>query len=604
MAMQDVFTGGLTGLTQGLVVGNQLFGGLAERRATAAKNAQVMQLQLLEAKGKILQSAITAMKQRPTERKLLLTALSEQLAQVQTIAGESPTGLGPTFIELAAKADDARAPLYAAMLEGRGLAYLKGDPAALRFLDNPIEFITTLQTAQTKREELEHAKTMGQFFRDEWGRATAPALPGAPSPAGPLPLPAGAPPPGTMGGVLSGGIASGRVGVPLAEQPPFALAGGMRVVPPPAGLPPTPEEGAAMGMPTTVAPAPAAPAPKFRRTLNLTSEGKGSLSLSEQEPNLGTQFVDIPLPNGMIQRARVVTDPRTGAVVSREPIGVPQAPEALQALRRQAQGLGYALDTSEGEAAVQQLSLLPLLPDHAKATLLEQLQAKARGPGGGVSISGAIETGRQRQIDEKVTEASRIKEATEARDPIGAEQQGIIGPQTAAITGLTRVLRDYEKDIPQFAGLWNKTLEEGKAALGGLGQAVGIGSGQINERFQAFKADVASIRQVIQNAITGKTMTPFEGESIAAMIPTGAEPGGPAEFRVKLAKALQMLQTSREIRLELARTGKGQINLDELDARLRQKFGGGSPRVGGDPGGAPSEVFRRRVYDPQTDTFR
>jgi hypothetical protein len=93
----------------------------------------------------------------------------------------------------------------------------------------------------------------------------------------------------------------------------------------------------------------------------------------------------------------------------------------------------------------------------------------------------------------------------------------------------------------------------------------------VNKRYQEFKTAVANIRRQITSEL-GKTITPYEGQLFLDAFPTGDESGGPTAFLTKLDNAEKVLGISREIRLELARTGKGQIDMAELDKRLRAQF--------------------------------
>lgn len=569
MPFQDAFAGAVPGFVGGLQAGQQIFGGMAARREQAARQQQILKLSIMEREGNLYEAAGKALELPPSQRKTYLGLIDDQLKQLQQFSGKEPVGLGTPFFEMAAKADEEQAPLFRAILDGTVSDYLKGNPSALLTFKDPVSLMGKIAEFRQKMESADTQKAIRDYIGPGFDSHAA-AVKGNENATG-------------MPAAMGEGPGRGAIGGAFDLQPPMQSEG-------PAFTGPEGFRSAAMGGPHVAS---GESAPRYTRSINTGPNGS-SLTLTERLPNLGISTEDEPLPGGGTQRFRVTNDPTRG-VVGRTPVGAPIMPQDQRDREGLATTLGYEPGTPEHKAVSERLRVLPQLDPGARGEFLRSLDRR-----GGGSIGGAIDTAESRATSRKVNEARQIKAATEAEDPLSGETQGIVGPQSAAINGLDRLLKNYKPDeINAFAGRFNKMREQGKAVVAGAKQAVGLGEGKINERFQAFKADVASVRQVIQNAITGKTMTPFEGESIAAMIPTGEE-SSPAEFRVKLGKALQMLQISRETRLELARQGKGGIDLEALDARLKQKFAsldaipGGGGTGTADPIDAVRQELQRR----------
>lgn len=381
MPMIDAFSGGISGLNAGLLTGMQVFGQLGAQRAQAAREQRIQQLALLESEGKIIQGAIQAMDMPPAERKIALALFDQQAKQIQTMKGQDPVGLGDTFLQLATKADEERAPLYKALLEKHGVEYLQGNPQALTTLKDPVTFIGNLHKQNREDEELANKKANTKLIQDILGPSLGTPGPAIAQAAEPQPLNR----PYT-------GIPEPQPGQPPGPSPIEALPGTPPMSVPPAGPGPRP-------LPPGM-------------SVNLGPQG-GSVSL--RGLTVKTDLMNKALPDGRYQPTLVQVD-ESGRIVKEQPFGAPMASEDLARIRRAASAI-YPEGTPEFDAAVKRLSLAP---ENLRAEVIAQMEQHAAGRGGVPTIGGALKAAEVRGTAEA---AAKVQAQETARLPYEAYQR-------------------------------------------------------------------------------------------------------------------------------------------------------------------------------------
>ena len=136
---------------------------------------------------------------------------------------------------------------------------------------------------------------------------------------------------------------------------------------------------------------------------------------------------------------------------------------------------------------------------------------------------------------------------------------------TAAL-GAVREIGNYSPDqVRQYVGLLNRPVAEARQVLAGMG----VG-GAADTDFIGFKSANARLQATMFDT-AGKAVTENEKKIVTGYIPTGDEPNA-ATYLAKLRGFEAYTRVSRDIKLEMTRTGRGAIDPNEYDRRRHRHW--------------------------------
>jgi len=222
-----------------------------------------------------------------------------------------------------------------------------------------------------------------------------------------------------------------------------------------------------------------------------------------------------------------------------------------------------------------------------------------------------VQAERERRVAQATTEART------AATPLSEADKAAIDTHTAVLTALEQLTGNYDpKEIGFYTGMLNRPIAEV------MQRAAGIGLTDVDARYSQYKLLMGRLKETAF-ASGGKNLTPFEGSVVWSYTPTGEEPN--AEQIVQKVRYLEAFtKAARSLRLQLARTGRSNLDEEQFNNLLRDKMkevgipipqkkpgwvvppagapgGGGAPVVPGTPaptapGTAPGQ---RSQYTPE-----
>jgi len=152
--------------------------------------------------------------------------------------------------------------------------------------------------------------------------------------------------------------------------------------------------------------------------------------------------------------------------------------------------------------------------------------------------------------------------------PLSATDQQAIQVHTQNLANVSYILKEFsDEEVEKFVGLLNRPKEEAKLIARGV---TGRGG---SERYAQFKAFNERVRGAAFGE-GGKQLTPFEAGVVFGFTPTGREAGGSVEYKAKARNLIVFSRAARDLRLKLAREGKGTIDTDKYDSELQKVYEG------------------------------
>lgn len=171
------------------------------------------------------------------------------------------------------------------------------------------------------------------------------------------------------------------------------------------------------------------------------------------------------------------------------------------------------------------------------------------------------------------------KDIAREHGALPAETQQFIAGSQDVLAKLESVKSYSNAELETFVGMLKQPkgkLAQAAAAIGNeLPTRWGFGETPAqkiqNDRFGTFQTTMAALRQTAFG-IGGKQLTPFEAEVVFGFTPNGSELGGAAQMRSKLQQMEAFTKAARDVRVKLAREGRGTIDLNELDGIMRNQL--------------------------------
>jgi hypothetical protein len=307
-----------------------------------------------------------------------------------------------------------------------------------------------------------------------------------------------------------------------------------------ATAPATGPAGAPTEVPGSTTQAPAigtTPGPRVTFVPSVTMNKDGTLSITAQGRPTNFQITTVVKGDPGTGRGVIFErtfDPTSGQVVHERPIGFQPPPAEVQRAAAVATSFGLTPGTPAHEFATGRVIAYQNLPEASREPALEALEQWAStqtsapatggqptaGPG---TISGAIATGRQRELDRAAERARAVKRAElEVPERPSEKQRGELAGELSLIDQLNRLTFLYK---PDFVG-------PARGRAGGIGERVGGISGEEAE----FRAADQALRNKFVKEITGAQMSEPEARRIMAQLPSPDLPEATYEARLRLTK--------------------------------------------------------------------
>lgn len=281
--------------------------------------------------------------------------------------------------------------------------------------------------------------------------------------------------------------------------------------------------------------APAGPAMSFRPTINLSADGKVSVSIAGQPTNFQVSTVDITDEQGFVQKHERVFDPTSGRVVNVYPIGPKVPPEFMQKAQAQVRAV---LPDAPAEVQERAVGTLLGLEGAARTHFLAQLETenerlKALKSGeGGPSVRRAIEAARQEDVTRGAAKTAAETRARVENEPLQAADRTKMQMLMGVERGGQRVLELFN---PAFVGkgfnAFSQRLQaemsrqeqreqpgEGTYTPGGIAGAVREFFGQISPEEVEFRKTLLDVSDMLLRARSGAQINEQEYRRLKAIL--------------------------------------------------------------------------------------
>lgn len=182
-------------------------------------------------------------------------------------------------------------------------------------------------------------------------------------------------------------------------------------------------------------------------------------------------------------------------------------------------------------------------------------------------INQYLDTAALRRQREQGVEAAKLN-----AKPLTEAEAKDLASATASLAAVKQVKGFSADEIGKYVGLLNRPTAEVQQTLAGLPGGIG---GQADKRFIEFKSSVGRMQAAMFDT-AGKALTDIERRVMENFIPSMNEPNAEA-FMTKVRNFEAFTSAAQNIKLELTRTGRGQIDpawyRAEFDRRIQQMLG-------------------------------
>lgn len=305
-----------------------------------------------------------------------------------------------------------------------------------------------------------------------------------------------------------------------------------------------PDEGAMYSEGTPASPA----LSKWDVTAGLSALGHKDAGLKALMDMLYPAGKFVPLPEG----SGGVLQTETGAVTPVDRPGVQGPPEPRP-------GFEVEITTDKNGRASYHEKRITSGVDHDALARERGYGSFAQAP---EHVQGAIN--RQIKQDKVDVSAANQREAL-ANRPYTDVEQGAIGAQNNILASTALLKQFTPAEIAAYTGLINRPVADVKNALAGLGIM------DADKRFNEFKPIMGRLQGTAFGE-GGKQLTGIELSVVQNYTPTGNERGGAPEVMAKVRNLEAFTKVARDARMYLAKTGRGMVDADQLDAMIRQKM--------------------------------
>jgi hypothetical protein len=379
---------------------------------------------------------------------------------------------------------------------------------------------------------------------------------------------------------------------------------------------------------TGEAPAEPAPAPPSKAgggqaptglSYKMTVDSTGKRSITAEPSNLQIHYEEEYIPG-----FGPVRIPRSFNTTSgeRTDLGPPvQAPPSQELQTAMAIALGSGVPPAKlGQAAAEYLRAKNKTGDPGTIALedweRDWIQNKGAGKptpagGGTPAIPGAspglgplTDRAVKLEADRKAAVTRAEEQARREEAPLTEQDRQKLADHDKILGAIGQLRTFTPEEIQAYSGVLNRPLADIRM---GLSSVLGF---QVDERFTKFRALMGILKGTAFGE-GGKQLTPFESSVVFSYTPTGKELGGATEIASKIQYLEAFTKLARQTRLDLARSGKKDISLDQLDGYIKAAMQASGlpmpnlqPLKAGTKGATPQKGEPVFDYDPKTKTVK
>ncbi len=215
--------------------------------------------------------------------------------------------------------------------------------------------------------------------------------------------------------------------------------------------------------------------------------------------------------------------------------------------------------------------LNPATPKPPKPNLSQSVEdiLQGRGIDPATATAAQVAAAREQKIEDDIRVFGAKNEiAIQNRPPEAADRQAI-GVHTQTLNDLKQLQSFTPKEIQDFSGA---IRGGGRKVLLALRGTLGISTAE-DQRFADFDALMGRLQGTAFGE-GGKQLTSTELVVVRRYTPTGRELGGATEMLAKAKQLARYATVSRQVRIELAKSGRSTIDPDELDRQIHTAYYG------------------------------
>jgi len=174
----------------------------------------------------------------------------------------------------------------------------------------------------------------------------------------------------------------------------------------------------------------------------------------------------------------------------------------------------------------------------------------------------------QIQKEREAGNAAAVEKARVRATPLSDTAQAALGQHTNLLANIRQLKTFSPEEVAAFTGLVNRPLAEAKQMLAGI---PGLGMNP-DERFAEYQTVLGRLKGTAFGE-GGKQLTPFEASVVFSYTPSGDERN--AQQVIQKVRYLEAFTSAaRDLRLEMAKSGRSDLDPTQFDALLQQRLQG------------------------------